>query len=691
MISLIHLSDIHYTNNVTAEQSSVLKEFIVDLKVQLRECDIEKTYLVISGDLVQTGSEKNYESFQVKILDKIKIECGISFKNMIFVPGNHDIEQEYVKRKFLELSGFQTPANEKDFNDHVNSCDFKESLLSKKFENFTNFYTKLIENEDVFDISGYETNILNKISVFCLNTALCSFGGYNNINDIGDTKILNINTRKIQEWLDGIKDESIGKILIMHHPIECLSVWSCSELKKILRSQKSVIVLTGHTHEQELNNDQLQKHTITYCKAPQLFCNNKEETLGYSIINIDEEHNEIQYIKYREWSNNQRMFVSGVNFAPQNGIFRFIQPLEKLPEKKKQIIDYKQLVNDLLTNNSLISDNYIYVIRALEQLKSVVHSDPEYIFKFLCSYIRKRTSIENKEWYTNEIEWLTLDNDIKVLKAQPYDVQLAFNILYKDCVNDFKNIDTVIDFTRLALQNISFSGMTIKNTDFSQSFMQHANMFYVEKLNLKSIFENCKFDNTFLDTANMARASFRKCSFVNTNFRWANMYGCEFSNNRFAYCNMIGTILSETHIRNCTFDNCTLDASELLNIHFETETQFNNTSFCFASVFSGSILTQENVKFHNCNWAGADTDLSLYEKHGRIKRLLIYKRNIKRNDQIPFTQNSNLFPMDYNLYKEMKYLSIIKTIRDYCLPNGVFDEVKEIKLFISGNIEDILK
>ena len=165
-------------------------------------------------------------------------------------------------------------------------------------------------------------------------------------------------------------------------------------------------------------------------------------------------------------------------------------------------IDYEQIANDLLNNNSLISDNYIYVIRALEQLKSIAKFNPEFIFDFLCKYIRKRASVEKSEWYVKEIDWLALDNDIKVLKSQPYDVQLAFNILYRDCEDDFKNINKIIDFRQLALQNISFSGMNVKNTDFSQSLMQHANMFYVEKLNLKSKFENCKFDNTFLDTAN---------------------------------------------------------------------------------------------------------------------------------------------------------------------------------------------
>lgn len=37
MINLIHLSDIHYIENVHAEQKKVLSEFILDLKKELKD------------------------------------------------------------------------------------------------------------------------------------------------------------------------------------------------------------------------------------------------------------------------------------------------------------------------------------------------------------------------------------------------------------------------------------------------------------------------------------------------------------------------------------------------------------------------------------------------------------------------------------------------------------------------------
>lgn len=692
MISLIHLSDIHYITDAPIEQKKVLDKFIKDLSTQLREYDTRKTYLVISGDLVQTGSQQLYDSFQKNIINKIQVECNLPIQNMIFVPGNHDIEQDYVKKRELELSSFKNPIDQTKFNDFVNSQDFKESHLAKKFKNYENFHVRLMGAKDEFNISGYETSIMNKIDIFCLNTALCSFGGYEGFNDIGDKRILNVNTRKIREWLDKTESNNHpGKILIMHHPIEYLSAWSETELKNILRSLNSLIVLTGHTHEQDISAYHIpNQSSIIYCRAPQLFCNDRYQTLGYSIIHIDEDSCQPQYIKYREWSSKNEVFVKGVNFAPNDGIYVFGPTTITPPLPREQKFDYKSAINELLTNNSLISDNYINIIRILEQLKSSAKDHPTEIFDFLCKYIKKRTSLDEIKWFTNEKDWLNLNNDIKVLKFQPYDVQLAFNILYKDCIEYFKNINKEIDLTGLALQNINLCGMNIKNTDFSYSFMQHSSMFHIEKLSSISTFENCKFNNTFLDAANMNKAKFINCTFINTNFRWSNMYGCKFINDKFYYCNMTGAILSEAHLNCCAFNDCTLDASEIFNLHLETETLFQNTSFCFAFIYSGCILKQDKASFNNCNWAGINTDVNLYENHGRIKRFLIFRENVNNSkDEITFGSQQKPL-MDYKLYKSMKYLSIIKTLKDYCLPNSVFDEEKEIKLFIEGSIDKIL-
>lgn len=344
--------------------------------------------------------------------------------------------------------------------------------------------------------------------------------------------------------------------------------------------------------------------------------------------------------------------------------------------------NYQKYANILLTNDDWLNNDYIYVIRIIEKLKDIAKTKQDsrkYIFDFLCEYIKKRTKIDKEKWYRYEINWLNLDNETKVLKTPAYDVQLCFNILYSDCVNIFDFENKEVNFTNLGLQNISFLGMKVSNTDFSHSFMQHAKMFEVDK-NIKSKFVNCKFNNTFLDAAHMTKAEFLHCSFINTKLRWANMWGCIFTDITFNSCDMTGSILTETHIINCAFDSCIIDASEIVIMHFESETLFNKSSFCFASVFSDSFIHPKSVSFNNCVWAGAETSLDYYH-YGRVDRLKIYIKNINSNDQIRHgSVVDNYSSNDYLLFKEMKYLSIFKTIRDYCLPNNSegINEIKDI-------------
>ncbi|MFR9553202.1 MAG: hypothetical protein SNH35_03040, partial [Rikenellaceae bacterium] len=54
--TLIHISDIHYKNNIQENQQKVLNAFFVDLKGQIADIDPCDIYVVISGDIVNSGS-----------------------------------------------------------------------------------------------------------------------------------------------------------------------------------------------------------------------------------------------------------------------------------------------------------------------------------------------------------------------------------------------------------------------------------------------------------------------------------------------------------------------------------------------------------------------------------------------------------------------------------------------------------
>lgn len=301
---LIHLSDIHYRIGWEENQGKVINAFWIDLEKQIHTYNLDDIYIVFSGDIVQAGGDNQlYENFH-ELFNKRLNNLGIKKNNRICVPGNHDISVSYIKDKDLEHSSLvNSKPDERKFNDYINS---KPDLLFKKFDNYIEFQKKfasfgLSESE----MSGKGFLISENISIFCLNTAICSSGGFQEISDYGK---LCINTRSLNQWISDNKD--MCKILIMHHPIDWLCDWAKTELKSILNNN-FVLSLSGHIHNQSIYHIINKDLHFIECSAPPLFTDKKDD-LGYTLIEIKDW--QIHSIKYRQWSK-RNSFVPGVNFT----------------------------------------------------------------------------------------------------------------------------------------------------------------------------------------------------------------------------------------------------------------------------------------------------------------------------------------------------------------------------------------
>ena len=187
----------------------------------------------------------------------------------------------------------------------------------ESFENiFSNFRQTTIEypNSQWVNLSFLGFDIGNDLSVACLNTALCTYAHLDDLHDEGN---LSIATRPLYEWLD----TKVGrrKILLMHHPIDALSFWAAEELKGIIRT-KFDIVVTGHTHNQDLTKPLSTVREIIDCQLPHLFHDKSERAMGYCILDFNVK-SELDQIQYREWNPRKLKFIPGTSFTEEeNGI-----------------------------------------------------------------------------------------------------------------------------------------------------------------------------------------------------------------------------------------------------------------------------------------------------------------------------------------------------------------------------------
>ena len=305
---LLHISDLHLRKDWHEEQGVVLRAFFDDLKTQIT--DINELFVVFTGDILQEGSDPHaYQYFTNTFGEKLN-ELGIARQHLIVVPGNHDIDRAYTKRKYALLKGLQErKVTEREFNDTVYAS--QAELLTPKFLPFLQ-WQQSISACPLTDASfcGRGFDLTRDIGIYCLNTALYSFGGLRDENQvsISDYQELPVETRRLYAWLEGSRHKY--KILVMHHPFEWLADWAENEIRSLCLRDFN-LVLTGHVHNKESFHINDGIDAFVHCSAPQLF-SKKTDMLGYSILEIDDAFSSLD-IRYRQWV--QYRFVAGTLFS----------------------------------------------------------------------------------------------------------------------------------------------------------------------------------------------------------------------------------------------------------------------------------------------------------------------------------------------------------------------------------------
>ena len=323
--AFIHVADIHYRKDAPEGASSIMKAFLADLGQQTKALPDHQFYIAFAGDTVQAGQDLcTYEGFLREMDDQLNA-AGLKRDARIIVPGNHDLSQRDVEEAFDQCtqSYDEHSGVESKFNDFIE----RSTLLPGHFSNYETFARQFARCDESFQTQGWGLRLNDDIGVYCLNTALCSFGG---LKDIDDEGRLAVYTRGIVEWCD--KTTCPVKILLHHHPLDHLNSWSRTELQHIVDNNFS-LCLSGHNHITEVFYSHVP-HKALICTAPPLFCG-KNTTLAYSIVLI--ENNEPSAILYREYSGGA-FFPSSRLAKADNGRVELRNPyLRHLREMEAQL------------------------------------------------------------------------------------------------------------------------------------------------------------------------------------------------------------------------------------------------------------------------------------------------------------------------------------------------------------------
>jgi len=442
-----------------------------------------KIYIAITGDIVFAGNDnESYSNFDSEFNQKLN-DIGITKDFRLIVPGNHDIDQN------IKVSKDKIHKNityEQTFNNFISDGKYQNDF----FENYILFNLEFAKYGIGYSPEGKGWVINDNLGVYCLNTALCSFGGIK--NNIDDKNQLAIYTRGIVDWCK--KNKTTQNILLMHHPITHLNEWSKKELIQLIE-KNFFLCLCGHNHEQDIYYNKIS-HKSLICLTPQLFTN-KKDLLGYAIIPI--ERDSINRIIYREYVKGK--FLKGSRLSENDEGTVHIQNnysnhLNVLKLKLKNAIAFFKDQPEIFIKPKLAKDREFNNEKNLldqiikEPKPTIIVAQPQFGLTCLSHYMRLEAFKLNNFWiYLNakHIKARNIQNKIEEqlqsVDKKPDDIKciiidswnssiIDHSNIPKNINNDYKNMPIIVMSNYSNMYFESSFDLSKLNIDFSILHLQ---------------------------------------------------------------------------------------------------------------------------------------------------------------------------------------------------------------------------
>ena len=351
-LQILWLSDIHWQicfSEVGDWQNDYINRFIEFLESKNIKDSIN--YVVISGDLVDGGMRKEYDSFErafVKRLNRLFPEAVF-----LFVPGNHDLKSNRVV-KFYEYYIENTINQNKRYDIKNTKWEKKIYNLFADFNKFAaNNSPEFYDNKDKQYLYGIYPDSINETIFILVNSSWFSFTEvryneillkniktkldacekksvksiYDQIKNLVEDALVKktqyFTQYGKQSYGDNIVDELLKKvndlkrsfykpllIFCAHHPPNWMDWGTMNTFEHNVQTIMSKIInqcdiiLTGHEHSEFKKPDLLENKTLLF-RAP-MFLSPSNDTRsdkipynGFRILSINKQKSKIFESRYR--------------------------------------------------------------------------------------------------------------------------------------------------------------------------------------------------------------------------------------------------------------------------------------------------------------------------------------------------------------------------------------------------------
>lgn len=259
-LRILHLSDLHFTSHT--DVTALLGSLSADLGDSPGGLNAPKIdFLVISGDLTESGLEPEYER-AVEFVAGIMSEYDLPPRRCIVVPGNHDMDWGHHVYEWMSRREAQSTHINVEEGARVGRIKQYDDLLlvqvdqeeySKRLQKFSECFFQRVFDEP------YPLDPDKQFRVYTFPEERIQFLALNSSWQIDEfnTRRASINTKALGAGLQQARKELAGvpprdgflRICVWHHPVAGNEQMAAEQQLGNLRQWRFKLCLHGHVHE----------------------------------------------------------------------------------------------------------------------------------------------------------------------------------------------------------------------------------------------------------------------------------------------------------------------------------------------------------------------------------------------------------------------------------------------------------
>jgi predicted MPP superfamily phosphohydrolase len=322
IITILHLSDLHWTETKAKDMQIVIGALCEDLRRLRSDEQITPDLAIFSGDLVQAGEEPAmFVNAHDEFIKPVLTAASLTAERFFIVPGNHDIARSVVREddildpslrsrlttsnvlnKFIDDLGDGKEINQislarlKHFEEFIRSADF----------NIANTWSPLLRTY-IVDLPG------TKVGIACFNTAWRATGEPDDV----DRHRLLLGERNVDNAIAALSEADL-RLAVFHHPLDWLAEFDEMSVASRLYSAFDVL-MCGHTHR---SFPEVRTTSIGTSIMSQTGCLYQARNFfnGYQLLQIDLVSEKAEFIVRTYNDSPRRVFDRATNVAAEGRV-----------------------------------------------------------------------------------------------------------------------------------------------------------------------------------------------------------------------------------------------------------------------------------------------------------------------------------------------------------------------------------